>query len=222
MVPPLSLVQAMAQAILPTGVAVAIRDAHGDVSQLFAEERAAVLRAVPSRQAEFAAGRQAARQALLHLGQGPIGLPVAESRGPGWPAGFTGSISHCRGAVIAIAARLTPERGPVGIDIEEATALEVDLWGSICTPSELAWLDDQPDAGRRVKVIFSIKEAVYKAQYPITQTMLDFHDVEVIALEPSGSFEVAIATDALKKVTGRFRASDQFIVAFASAGNAAP
>nr|WP_314262193.1 4'-phosphopantetheinyl transferase superfamily protein [uncultured Devosia sp.] len=214
---PLSALQAMADLLMPPGVVAVCRDANGDIGGLFAEELAVIARAVPSRQSEFAAGRSAARAALRRLGRAATPIPSGPDRAPVWPRGFIGSISHCRTGVIAIAASLDAPLRHVGVDIEEATGLEPELWESICRPAEIGWFDARPDAELWAKIIFSIKEAVYKAQFPLTRRLIDFHDVEIVELDADGNFTASILVGELKKVTGRFRASDLFILAFAMA-----
>ena len=64
----------------------------------------------------------------------------------------------------------------LGIDTETCTDVKRDLWPSICTPDESAWLDTVP-AARHVAaaaLIFSAKEAFYKSQYPLTGEFWDF------------------------------------------------
>lgn len=213
--PSRSDLQGMAEAIMPRGVVAVCRDVNGDITALHAEERLAVERAVNRRQAEFAAGRLAAHAALQQLGQSPQPIPAGADRAPIWPDGFTGSISHCHCAVIAIAARLDHTRRHLGVDVEAADGLETDLWDSVCGPNEIAWLQARPSPALRAKVLFSIKEAVYKAQFPLTGMMLDFHDIEVVDLDPDGSFTAYVLPYDMKKVTGRFQVSDLFILAFA-------
>jgi len=64
----------------------------------------------------------------------------------------------------------------VGIDIEPAEPLAPELLGIIATAKERDRIEDDPFRGR---LLFSIKEAIYKAVYPLDRTFLDHHDVEV-------------------------------------------
>lgn len=207
----LEQLEAMASGIVPQGVVVVCRDVLGDTSALFAEERLAIARAVPRRQAEFAAGRMAARAAMGMLGQPPVCIPAGADRAPLWPQGFAGSISHCRTAVVAAAAR---GGRFIGIDVEEAVPLERELWDTVCTPRELEWLKTR--GGVWAKIVFSAKEAVYKAQYPITGRLLEFSAVE-LALDPAGRFSARVHADRALIVEGRFGISDEFVFAFATA-----
>lgn len=147
-----------------------------EVNDLWPQEAAAMTRAIPTRRAEFAAGRSAARAAMVELGVPPAAIPIGPDRAPVWPAGLTGSIAHCDGYCIAAVAYKDSIK-TLGIDIEPATPLAPDLIDIICTPAERAWLTEQPDPGLTAKMIFSAKEAVYKAQYPLTGSIIGFDAV---------------------------------------------
>ena len=69
------------------------------------------------------------------------------------------------------------------------------LWRRIATPSELAWLRAQADQGERwATLLFSAKEAFYKAQYPSSSTFLGF---QAAAFRPAGDgrFELELLRD---------------------------
>ncbi len=180
-----TLRQRLAERLGP-GIGVACTGVDGDPQRLHPEEFAAVRRAVPRRQREFAAGRQAARQAMADIGWPPEAIPGAPDRSPVWPEGLTGSISHTGQACVAVVG----PRGQwqsIGIDLENDLPMEPALWNTVCTPEELAFVGAQPTPrqGRLVTWLFSAKEAFYKWQYPRTRRVLDFQDVQV-ALNPPG------------------------------------
>ena len=153
---------------------------NGDPQELYPQEFEAIRNAVPRRQREFAAGRQAAREALAQIGWSPAAIPSAPDRSPVWPAGLVGSIAHNDRACIAIVGRQS-EVGSAGIDLENDEPIAPDLWSIICTPAERAYIRSQPASvqGRVVTRLFSAKEAFYKWQYPLTHRMLEFQQVEV-------------------------------------------
>jgi 4'-phosphopantetheinyl transferase EntD len=161
-----------ARAILPSGVAVAAAD-PGTLYPLLPGET--LPGAIPARLREFSAGRHAARQALASLGQPVKPIPQADDRAPVWPQGVTGSITHNRNACLAA---VSADRG-IGLDLEEETALEQDLWSTILLPEEQAWAVSQPDPGLAAKLIFSAKEAAYKAQYPVSRTLFGFETLHL-------------------------------------------
>lgn len=160
--------------LFPTQVAVAAIVIAANRETAHPEEFKAVAHAIPARQAEFAAGRAAARQALCALGLPPAAIPGAANRAPCWPTGLSGSIAHAAGLAIAALRR----GAPLGIDIEPDAPLAPDLWPLICQPDELAALPF-PDRGHYVRLIFSAKEAVYKAQFPLTGTVIGFDALSV-------------------------------------------
>lgn len=166
--------------LFPAGVAVSVVGIGGEPPALLPEEQAAVAGAVPARVAEFAAGRLAARRALAALGHPPAAIPAGADRAPLWPVGLAGSISHAAG-VAAAAVRVGR---PLGLDLEEDAPLEPDLWPLICDPAELAALPET-DRGRAARLVFSAKEAIYKAQYPLTGRLIGFDAVSV-TLEDGG------------------------------------
>ena len=145
-------------------------------SNLWPQEADAIADAIPKRQTEFAAGRRAARAALAELGLAPIAIQQGTDRAPVWPPGIAGSISHCAQCCIAVVARTTDYQ-TLGVDVEPATGLDPDLVPIVCTPTEQTWVATQPNPGLAAKLIFSAKEAIYKAQHPLTGKIIDFDAV---------------------------------------------
>jgi 4'-phosphopantetheinyl transferase EntD len=94
---------------------------------------------------------------------------------PVWPDGFIGSIAHDATFAVAALARRDRFRG-IGIDIEPAEPLEPNLLELIATERERAG----PESTRlQSRLLFSVKEAIYKAVFPLDRIFLDHHDVEV-------------------------------------------
>ena len=80
-------------------------------------------------------------------------------------------------ARVAVAAvGLRRDVGALGIDVEPAELLPADLLDVVATPQERLNIGDEPYHGR---LLFAAKEAVYKAVYPLDQTFLDHHDVQI-------------------------------------------
>lgn len=175
-----ALVQALTVSVLPQGLAVVARDPRNLPTAVDPAEQGAVAHAVPARVAEFHAGRAAARAAMVQLSLPPRPVPMGPDRAPLWPAGVTGSISHSATACVAVLGHSHDWAG-IGVDLEEATRLDPDLVPQICTLAEQSWLRAQPEVDRGVmaKLLFSIKEAAYKAQYPLTQNLFGFDGFEV-------------------------------------------
>ena len=147
---------------------------------LFPEEEASIANAVDSRRRQFTAGRLLARRAWQELGVAPSALLSDEQRVPVWPAGIVGSITHTQGWCGAVVARAA-EVGSVGADVEAASALDPGLWQRVCRPEERDFLGrhDAQFAGLLAKAVFSAKESIYKALYPLCGRKLVFGDAAI-------------------------------------------
>lgn len=147
-------------------------------------ELEAVARAGDKRRTEFRAGRHCARRALARLGFASASIPAAPSRMPLWPAGVVGSISHAgtlaSGHAVAVVARESDIHA-VGVDIERERSLDESLWDRVLTDTERRLVGGLPELeqGSVALLLFSIKECVYKGQYPLFGERLEFLDVEV-------------------------------------------
>ncbi|SHL40359.1 4'-phosphopantetheinyl transferase family protein [Halomonas caseinilytica] len=161
----------------PEQTVYASRDTQAVHSPLFPVEQAAIVGVSAQRQREFAAGRFAAHAVQAKLGFPPTAIPMGEDRSPIWPAGMVGSLSHTADACIAVGA-LSHRVQAIGVDVESLVPLEDTLHPDIASPAELACLDSPP--GLAALRIFSMKEAAYKAQYPLSQAFCDFDALEVV------------------------------------------
>jgi 4'-phosphopantetheinyl transferase EntD len=183
--------------LFPPEVAIAVCEvAAADPGSLWPVERDAIAGAVPHRLAEFAAGRAAARAALVALGEPPTALPMGTDRAPVWPEAISGSIAHAAGIAIAVARR----GAPLGVDVEEDAPLPPDLWPVITTPAERESLPEG-DTGRLITRVFVAKEALFKAQASDTRAMFGF-DVVHLTLAKTG-FDAKFVSNA-----GAFRPGD--------------
>ncbi len=181
-------------ALFPPGVAGAELTRLEDAGPLLPAERASVVAALPRRVREFTAGRHCAREALCALGESPAALPRRPDRQPGWPPGIVGSISHGSAYCGAVVARRATCAG-LGFDAEAWGRVRPALWRRIATPAEHAWLRAQADAGERwATILFSAKEAFYKAQYPLSRSFVGF---QAAAFHPvgDGAFEIELLRD---------------------------
>lgn len=132
-------------------------------------------RALSARRAS-GAGRVLARVLLERLGFDAQPLRRLPSGAPDWPRGVVGSLSHDDSFAVAIVGP-RESYASLGIDIEPAEDLPPGLIDLVATTRERndpAW---QGPAGGRV--LFSVKEAVYKAVHPLDGMFLDYQDVEV-------------------------------------------
>jgi 4'-phosphopantetheinyl transferase EntD len=150
---------------------------------------------------ELAVGRAAVRRALLDLGEVPFPVLRGEQGEPIWPLGFTGSITHCQPWSAALLIR-AGKRFATGIDLESVEqAAMVDISGVVCTPPELEWVRGGKSPERQA-MIFSAKEAVYKALYPFCRRYIDFKEVELVWLPDLQSFQVRFVGEQESELAG--------------------
>ena len=187
-------------------------------SWLHPEEAPYVERAVEKRRLEFAAGRTCARQALAAVGVPNFPLRVGEDRVPLWPKTTIGSITHTTRYCGAVACRRDRFSG-IGVDVELRRSVKRELEEMICTRGERAWLDAvEPDRREdAATLLFSAKEAFYKAQFCVTGEWLDFQDVNLKIDLQRASFEVTVCKsltelDARRgRLNGRFSFSEEHV-----------
>jgi 4'-phosphopantetheinyl transferase EntD len=174
------------EAILPSSViAVEARNDPSDVV-LFAEEEAIVGASVEKRRREFTTVRACAREAFAQLQLPPSPLLNGERGEPLWPAGVVGSLTHCdgyRGCAIARASEIAS----IGIDAEPHAPLPEGVLSEIAGPEELSWLREHKRDLPGVhwdRLLFSAKESVYKAWFPLAKRWLGFEDA-LVTVDPS-------------------------------------
>lgn len=142
---------------------------------LFAEEYEIIASAVPRRQREFFLGRSLAHDVLAELGCSSAPLLRDDQGAPLWPAGIHGSLSHSQGLCLAIA---TAGGTSIGVDVERHQPLPPGVARTILTPQEETKLPHLSSHYSLPTVVFSAKEALYKAWYPLTHQWLGFHDAQ--------------------------------------------
>lgn len=181
--------------ILPSTVAASesIGEAPPAGSGLFPAEQALLRTAGPQRRADFTAGRLCARAALDMLGVPAAPILPGPAGEPQWPAGVTGSITHCAG-YRASAVALATDVAAIGIDAEPDQALPAGLIEAVATSPEQAWIRQLAatmPATRWDRLLFSAKEAACKLWYPLTGQWPGLHDV-VIRPAATGTFAVRL------------------------------
>ena len=168
--------QSAIDALALPGVAIAHRlISPGDEDALTPEELRGISGSVVERRRASGAARIVARQLLRELGYPESPLPRTASGAPIWPVGVTGSLAHDRRVAVAAVAT-SRDIDALGIDIEPAELLPIDLLDIIATPDERPGIGDDLICGR---LLFAAKEAVYKAVYPLDRIFLEHHDVQI-------------------------------------------
>ena len=158
------------------GVGMASGPVPGPVAALLAEERALIAKAPEARRGQFAAGRAAARRAMLAIGLEAAPVLRGEAREPLWPAGVCGSITHAGDVAAAVVGRSDRFRG-LGIDLEEHDRVTPTVHPKRFTPGERGSFDRADP--RLPGLLFSAKEAGYKATFPTGRRFIGFHEAEV-------------------------------------------
>jgi enterobactin synthetase component D / holo-[acyl-carrier protein] synthase len=172
--------------ILPPQVAA--EEAFGDVPHvaLFPAEQAAIANAVDKRRSEFATARACARAALAKLGLPPVPIVPGLRGAPQWPPGVVGSITHCAGYRASAVAR-DRDVITIGLDAEPHDKLPRGILAAVASDGEQARLAAlaavRPDTFWD-RILFSAKESVYKAWFPLTRRFLNFEDA-VIDIDPA-------------------------------------
>jgi 4'-phosphopantetheinyl transferase EntD len=169
----------------------AVAEAYGDIpgATLFPAEEGAVARAVGKRRQEFTTARACARTALARLGVPPVPIVRGPDGVPQWPPGVVGSITHCAGyraSVVAWAADIVT----IGLDAEPDGPLPAGVLGIVSSAAErrhLAALAEAVPGPSWDRLLFSAKECVYKAWFPLTARWLGFEEAEV-SISTDGHF----------------------------------
>jgi 4'-phosphopantetheinyl transferase EntD len=146
----------------------------GDERGLPPEDAEAFANSVLKRRQASGAARIIARELLAELGYPFAGLLKLPSGTVAWPKGAIGSLAHDARVAVAAVGK-SRDVYALGIDIEPRESLPFDI-DLIATPSERSKALDVPYFGR---LLFSAKEAVYKAVHPLDGIFLDFRDVEI-------------------------------------------
>ncbi|WP_307821886.1 4'-phosphopantetheinyl transferase family protein [Streptomyces coffeae] len=177
----------MLGALLPDTVSVAETFGQPPAGALLPPEEDLVAHAVDKRKREFAAGRWCARRALAGIGSPPVPILPGPRGEPRWPSGITGAITHCEGYAAAVVAPST-ELLALGIDAEPAKPLPDGVLEAVALPDERAGLPLYRPGSPPLPwdtLLFSAKEAVYKAWFPLTGRPLGFEDA-FLTFDPVG------------------------------------
>lgn len=198
--------------LLPPGCAVAEADPAHEPAPLWPAEAALIAGAGAERRREFAAGRACARRALQALGRPAVAILCGAHREPRWPPGVRGSLTHTAG--YCAAAVLPAARGlSIGIDAELDRPLPEDVAALVLRPSERAQL---PRLSRLWPgpswntLVYSAKESLHKALFPLWPHTLEFAEVELLIDAEAGRLHLHLPnprTAALaggRAIEGRF------------------
>ncbi len=158
--------------------------------KLYPQEHQLTSKMATKRLNEFRASRHCAKEALNQLGITQFPLLTNEHRAPNWPDRIVGSISHTNGRCIAVACQVKNLRS-IGIDVELSEPLKSELLSQIITPIEQKQLFETNSPHVYAKLIFSIKESIFKCLHPIYLTWIGFKDLSVKLDFENASFSIS-------------------------------
>ncbi len=145
---------------------------------------------IPTRKAQFLAGRIAAKKALssfkLPTSEHQVG--IGDSREPIWPEGSLGSISHAGKASITCIKKQPKNPAGLGIDIQETIACDLrkQISSTVLSHKETLLFKQgfrgisEPEI---FTLLFSAKESFFKAAFNSVGEYFDFTDVSIVALD---------------------------------------
>lgn len=190
-------IQGVIADLLPTSVSAAETRELGRERPVLPAEAAAIERAVGKRRREFTAGRACAHAALAALGLAATPIASGERGEPLWPEGVVGSITHTKGYCACAVAR-GGDVLAVGIDAEPAGPIKPRVLTAIARPEEIAHVDARGRQEPGVpfdRLLFSAKEAVFKAWFPLERGHLGFKQAAVRFAIEQRWFEAVVLTD---------------------------
>ena len=177
------------RSVFPEGVRVSSwdellasgRDEDAAIENLWPAEAEASETYAPRRRAEYASVRDCAREALRGEGIAPAAIVKGQRGAPIFPPNVVGAMTHTDGLRAAAIARHERFRS-LGVDAEPHEGLPPGVLDAVSLPSEREWvsavLAGEPEL-RVDKLLFSAKEATYKAWFPLTRRWLGFEDAEL-------------------------------------------
>jgi 4'-phosphopantetheinyl transferase EntD len=191
--------RAMLGMLLPAGVECEECFGEASVGVLFPEEEKIIAHAVEARRREYAVVRSCARACLGRLGYARVPILPGVGGAPTWPAGVQGSMTHCAGYAAAAVGPLS-RISAIGIDAEPDAPLPDGVLDLVATPAErnrLAVTQLEPDSPNWDRLLFSAKEAAYKAWFPLVGEWLDHQEAEIVIDPQDGTFAAVLARDGL-------------------------
>ena len=139
------------------------------------------------RLSDFKASRYCAKQVLLKLGIKEFPVLINQHRAPIWPKNIVGSLSHCKKRCLAVIAK-SGEIKAIGLDVETNKPIDQEQAALICTRIDIEQFKHYPNPYIAAKIIFSVKESIFKCLHPLYRKWIDFKDVDVLLDMQSQSY----------------------------------
>ena len=179
---------------------------HPNLYERFEIERPTDIKhSVRSRQAEYLAGRYAAKRALAKLGLENAQVKKSAHRAPLWPNGTLGSISHTDEIAICVVSQLRNNLA-LGVDIEPLMTSDTakDTAQVVMSDKEREYFAAMGiPQNEATTLAFSAKESLFKAIYRFIPEYLDFNTSELVFLDTrSRRFQITLLPAFNDKVPG--------------------
>ncbi|GLR89626.1 hypothetical protein GCM10007857_63400 [Bradyrhizobium iriomotense] len=129
---------------------------------------------------------------------------------------MVGSITHCPG-FCAAAVAFRASYHSIGIDAEIDEALPPGLLAYIAVDEEQSWLTGAPGDVHWDRLLFSAKESIFKAWFPLTGAWLGFQDAMVTFTANDHAFRARLSRPlphtcgGRRELRGRFMFADGLI-----------
>jgi 4'-phosphopantetheinyl transferase EntD len=207
------------RSIMPPDVVAVAAIGDEPAAALLNEEEVALGQVADVRRREYTIARHCARRALGNIGVGPVPILSGPNREPLWPEHVVGSLTHCRGYCAAAVAPRGRIRS-IGIDAEPNEVLPHGILPMVGAAEECTLLEKLPRNGVAWdRLLFSAKESVYKAWFPLAGTWLGFKDVAMTIDSDAATFVARLLVlgpyvdgHALAEIAGRFVIHHRFII----------
>ena len=186
------------KSLLPSGVMTQTLPI-ADYCDLLADgELAYIAKAAERRKKEFSTSRKAIRDLIHSQCEAWEGVIPDSRHMPVWPEGWVGSISHSKG-ICSVAIVRSNNLSSIGIDLESLNRIRSELWRKIVSEEETSAIQAHAVQTERsvddlMTVVFSIKEAFYKYQFPKTGLWLGFLDVH-LNFSPEQTISISLRPD---------------------------
>ncbi|OLP55630.1 hypothetical protein BJF92_08110 [Rhizobium rhizosphaerae] len=120
------------------------------------------------------AARRLAREMMVASGHPAAPIPRAASGAPLFPSGLIGSLAHDEEMAVAALAPAGPGLS-LGIDVEPFAPLTNEIAALVRQPGDI--MPRELDPAHAARLLFSAKEAIYKASFPLTGEVLGYEHI---------------------------------------------
>jgi len=145
------------------------------------------------RRLEYISGRRCVHFAMEQAGFFNLPVLTNPDRSPNWPSSITGSITHSNSNAAALIASPSQYVKGLGIDIENLKRIvNPNISNHVLNPEEQNhWFTRKSTGLQNLKIIFSIKECIFKCFYPRHRIYLGFMDAVILDLKEN-SFKAVL------------------------------